>query len=391
MKRWTRGVLAVAVPVGLVLVLKIYVADVYRVDSGSMEPTIHGPNQGAELVLVRYDADPGLARHDLVVLLRPHEREPIVKRVVGLPGEEIQIRGGDLVVDGKKLGPREPRPPPVLIFDSDDHPLGQLFELGGGWKGGSAGPPGSAAVLAVESGAAAQASWRGELNDDYLDPAGQRVPGRQAVGDAVIECRLAMTGTRRGGRCTLSLSEEDDLFELHVEPRAGGHSKLALTRRAEDQRDVALAHATLSLGEEAVLRFANVDDTLTVDANGERVLEVTGLDNRPLVDASDTRLRHRRPRIALTSVDLELEVRELRILRDLHYGEFGDIGVKDPVRLGNDEIFCLGDHSSESVDGRTFGAVRVDEVLGSPLAVLWPPSRARRLTAVEPPPSARPE
>jgi signal peptidase I len=382
MRRWSRWALAVAVPVGLVLVLKLYVADVYRVDSGSMEPTIHGPNEGAELVLVRYDADPELERNDLVVLLRPAERQPIVKRVVGLPGEELQIQNGDLVIDGKKLGPRDPRPPAILIFDSDDHPLAQHFELSGGWSQGSAGSAGSP-LLAVQGGAVAQASWRGELNDDYLDPSGARVPGRQPVGDAVIECRMTMVSTRRGGNCTLSLSEEGDLFELEIEPRAAGHCKLTLTRSGEGEREVELGSVTLSLGDAVSVRFANVDDALTVDANGKRVLEVAALDNRPLVGASDERLRHRRPRIALTSVALELEIQELRVLRDLFYGDFGDIGVKSPVRLGNGELFCLGDHSSESVDGRTFGPVRKEEVLGFPLAVLWPPSHARRLQAVE--------
>ena len=379
MTRWTRLGLVLLVPAGLVMVLKVYVADVYRVDSGSMEPTIHGLTEGGELVLVRYDREPELARHDLVVLLRASEREPIVKRVVGLPGEELQVQGGDLLVDGQKLGPRQPRPAAIPIYESSLHPIAEHFELSGGWVAGESG------VLSAQGGAA-QASWRSELNDDYLDPAGVRVPGRQAVGDAVLECRLKLDPTRSGGHCTLSLTEEGDLFELKVEPRAAGHTRLSLTRRDEGGRDEQLGKAAISLGEVATLRFANVDDALTVDANGARVLEVAGVANRPLVNAADPRLRHRRPRVTLTTLDLALEVEELRILRDLHYGEFGDIGVQKPVRLGNGEYFCLGDHSSESVDGRTFGPVQQAEILGLPEAVVWPLSRARQLQAVAVPP-----
>jgi signal peptidase I len=377
--RWTRLGLALLVPAGLVLLLKVYVADVYRVDSGSMEPTIHGLAEGGELVLVRYDRDPELARHDLVVLLREGEREPIVKRVVGLPGEEIQLRGGDLLVDGQKLGPRAPRPPAVPVFDSRLHSVAEHFELGGGWQ---ADP--QAALSAP--GSDARAIWRFELGDDYVDADGARVPGREPVGDAVVECRMGLGSSPIGARCSLTLSEEGDLFELRIEPRAAGHTRLSLLRGGGGDREELLGKAAISLGHEAALRFANVDDVLTVDVDGQRVLEIAGVGNRPLLDAPDPGLRHRRPRFALATSGVQLVVRELRLLRDLHYGEFGDIGVRGPVRLGNGEYFCLGDHSSESVDGRTFGPVARSEILGRPLAVVWPFSRARRLGALVSPP-----
>jgi signal peptidase I len=387
MTRLSRLGLVLLAPAALVLVLKVYVADVYRVDSGSMEPTIHGPAEGAELVLVHYDRDPELARHDLVVLLRAGEREPIVKRVVGLPGEELQIQAGDLVVDGKKLDPRAPRPAAIPIYDSDLHPVTEHFELRGEWD---AGDVGSEAVLAARC-TTAQASWRFDLTDDYIDPSGERVPGRQPVGDGVLECRLRLGQSPIGARCTLALSEEGDLFELRIEPRAAGHTRLTLARLDEGGREDLLGKAAISVGEETTLRFANVDDALTVDVNGLRALEMSGVSNRPLLDSADPRLRHRRPRVSLTTAGIDLEVRELRILRDLHYGEFGDIGVQKPVRLGSGEYFCLGDNSSESVDGRTFGSVQAEEVHGFPLAVIWPFSRARWLEAVDPPRTLAPE
>jgi hypothetical protein len=80
----------------------------------------------------------------------------------------------------------------------------------------------------------------------------------------------------------------------------------------------------------------------------------------------------------------------VRVLRDLHYTPFGDIGVLAPVNLAGDEYFCLGDSSSESVDGRTFGPVAAGEVLGIPLAVVWPLDRARRLRPTVPPPPLAP-
>ena len=44
-------------------------------------------------------------RGQIVVLQRPDDREsdPLIKRVVGLPGETVEIREGEVFVDGRKL------------------------------------------------------------------------------------------------------------------------------------------------------------------------------------------------------------------------------------------------------------------------------------------------
>jgi len=372
-------------PVLLVLVFKVFVADVYRVDSGSMEPTIHGAVEDGELVLVRYAHDPELERFDLAVLLRDGEREPIVKRVVGLPGEEVLIRDGDLVIDGAKLGPRSPRPAPVPIFDSGLHAMEEHFEFTGDWD-----PPGDAALAA--SWAPAQACWRFGVHDDHLDPEGRRVPGRNPVGDLILECALrfptpgspADPGRRdpvAGGLLALSLSEEGDLFELRLEPRPDGPVELSLVRRGPGSGEARLGYVEtrFDADRETLVRFSNIDDVLAAEIDGRRLLEVPYASNTPLVGAPDPRLRHRRPRVCVTAVRVAVRIGRLRILRDLHYTEFGDIGVLGPVNLGEDEYFCLGDHSGESVDGRTFGPVAGSEVLGIPLAVVWPPRRARLL------------
>jgi signal peptidase I len=100
----------------VLVVLRTTVADVYRVGSGSMRPTIFGgpdPRTGEvqdERLLVRFGGADDLARFDLAVVRREPE-PPIVKRVAGLPGESVAVVGGDLFVDGARL-PLEPTPRP---------------------------------------------------------------------------------------------------------------------------------------------------------------------------------------------------------------------------------------------------------------------------------------
>ncbi len=46
-----------------------------------------------------------------------------------------------------------------------------------------------------------------------------------------------------------------------------------------------------------------------------------------------------------------------------------------PTLLGPGEWFLLGDHRGKSLDSRTFGPVRLDDLIGPATYVLWPLSR----------------
>ena len=118
-RRWMKRLIwTVAGLLGLALFVRVFVVGLYYVDSGSMEPTVHGAPKGGEYLAVRYGGARDLERFDLVVLLPGGgESEARIKRLVGLPGESLILRGGNLWIDGQLLAPNEPRPPLVPCFD----------------------------------------------------------------------------------------------------------------------------------------------------------------------------------------------------------------------------------------------------------------------------------
>ncbi len=116
--RWLRDPL---IAVGLVFVATSAIAEPFYVPSGSMEPTLAIGDAlvaakypyGYSQYSVRWGLAPDVkgrlfghmpARGDVVVFHPPsHAREVWVKRVIGLPGDRIQMKAGRLVINGKML------------------------------------------------------------------------------------------------------------------------------------------------------------------------------------------------------------------------------------------------------------------------------------------------
>ncbi len=114
-------VLTIAIAIGVVLAIKAWVVNPYRIPSSSMEPTLHCAEPGAgcraslsDRVLanrfIYHFKDPG--RGDVVVFKTPPAASrcefglgggTFVKRIVGLPGEKIREQNGFVFIDGERL------------------------------------------------------------------------------------------------------------------------------------------------------------------------------------------------------------------------------------------------------------------------------------------------
>lgn len=111
-------VLTIALAVVAVLVVKVEVANPYRIPSASMEPTLHcarpGPGCQAHFSdrvvanrFIYHFRDP--RRGEIVVFHTPDsahvcgETGTFVKRIIGLPREVVSERDGTMYVDGRRL------------------------------------------------------------------------------------------------------------------------------------------------------------------------------------------------------------------------------------------------------------------------------------------------
>jgi signal peptidase I len=143
-RRWRTvidWVLTLVVAVAVVLALKAWVVNPYRIPSSSMEPTLHCARPGAECEASSSDRilanrfiyhfrDP--KRKEIAVFNPPARAKVLcpggggvyVKRIIGLPGDRWEERKGYIYIDGKRLD--EPYVEPTRR-DTQTHTLADLL------------------------------------------------------------------------------------------------------------------------------------------------------------------------------------------------------------------------------------------------------------------------
>ena len=139
--RLLRIAVVVVIAAAAALVLRTYVVSPYYVPSQSMEPTLRGcPHCDDDRILVDKISYRLHAPHrtDIVVFHAPpslRKSDPVlVKRVIGLPGERLTLRGGRVLIDGRPLA--EPyvrhgcRTTPETSRSSWTVPSGDVFVMG---------------------------------------------------------------------------------------------------------------------------------------------------------------------------------------------------------------------------------------------------------------------
>lgn len=365
---------------------KLFLGDVYHVESSSMEPTIHGCD-GGEWILVRYSSAPP-PRGEIVVARVEREPAPVVKRVLGLPHERVQVAGGDVIVDGRVVPAAEARTPLITAFDQrrDDvarrfvlrpAPAGPWSQQAGAWR-----VAGSGLAARDDAGLARYAE---RLDDSYPEPDGSRAAGETGANDAELEVELwaeAAQGTAR-----FLLSERGDRFELALSFAAGARATAVISRSSAGAAWSELARAEFPCAPATWLRvrFSNRDDELCAVLAGlpaaANPLCVRYARNEFHPGDQQRQGLHIGARAEFGGDGGDFRFRGLVLRRDVVYTARGERGTQAVCELGMDEYFLLGDNSARSRDSREWGPVRREALLGRATHVVWPPGRWRSLGA----------
>ncbi len=331
------------------------------VAGSSMAPALRG---GDHLWIDRTRFDTRRPRRGEVAVLRnPHDGSQLcVKRIVGLPGETVELVTGDVWIDGR----------PWVKTLAQQRAVRQLVHR--------------EAKQSLRWQAEASKNWRWNEDAWRLDPDqenqwhwlryahhnGQPITDDVAhnlglsrrlnvVGDFSLSAMLQVRGSGR-----LGLEVNDGRQTLRV-VLAMPEGKLSLTADQRPLRTTLLSPESLrELARGAVLvELSNFDRQLLL-AIGSRV-EV----RHPLNDGSPPPGTSRP--FAVGAAGLQIELGRLTVYRDIFYSQNAVGEVHDAesavLRLGDDEYYLLGDNSPISLDSRGWGGVSGRLLLGRPLGV----------------------
>lgn len=133
MTRWRDYILILALAISLALIVRSYLVTAYKVPTGSMQPTLkpgdfifasriaYGIQVPFRTSVLNYSLpEPG----DLVIFSYPqHPEVTYVKRVVGLPGDRVQLVKGRLVIN------EIPAEYEIIADQPHDNPNAELFDI----------------------------------------------------------------------------------------------------------------------------------------------------------------------------------------------------------------------------------------------------------------------
>ena len=121
-------VMVIVCALGMAFVLRTFVFEPVSVDGRSMMNTLQDREY---MIATKFDyltGDP--QRFDIVICHYPGRTENFVKRVIGLPGETIELRDGELYVNGEFVAQNFDRTPSTRDYGPYTVPADHYFVMG---------------------------------------------------------------------------------------------------------------------------------------------------------------------------------------------------------------------------------------------------------------------
>jgi signal peptidase I len=341
---------------------------------------------------------------DIVVFKDP--RDPatnLIKRLLGRPGETVEIIDGDVYIDGR-ISRKPLRVQNELwmpVYDNDYQPARPREGLFNGHSWQQPFKNVANSKWETDKGSDAQfrlASHTGEIHTLIYDSSiGNGFRATYAYNDvrgydhmpycSDLMVRFYAASGELDGIIGISLSKYQTCYKAWVD-----YSGEMVIAKISEGEETVLDSKTIemwALGKPALVKFANVDHQLIFEFGSERLVYDLGR------SADDAGLRKTdvEPQVKIFGSG-QLALSHISIFRDVHYtarkfadsGDFGRAIEGNPLTLRKDEFFVLGDNSPNSEDGRwwvqvgrgnnnTFyrkGIVPRDYLVGKAMLVYWP-------------------
>jgi len=379
----------------------------YYLSAGTVMPVANG-DRILVLKCIYQFFDP--KRWDIIVFKNPDDpSENYIKRLIGLPGEKVEIIDGDVYIHGRiRRKPFKVQDELWMpVYDNDYQPVrpregsfnGHLWQQpfrndpDSGWIVGDKENP----TLFQLDSPSDQIDWL-----SYDTSLGNDFTVTYAYNDAEINTyntycsdlmvRLFVRSAAPEGRIGIALSKYETVYRAWVDFKG----EMIIEKTEKDKGAVELKRKSVSaLGGPAIrnptlVKFVNVDHQLIFEFGREKL--VYDLGQSP--EAAGPREIDIEPQVKIFGAG-KLTLSHVAIFRDIHYTRYRLGDNHQPGRategnaylLGEDEFLVLGDNSPNSEDSRWWarkgigtngqlvyreGVVPRDYLVGKALFVYWP-------------------
>ena len=326
---------------------------------------------------------------DVIVFKYPMKPElNYIKRLVGLPGQAVEVRDGDVYIDGGVLRKTDKAQKSLWIPVSDTDYWDQ--NNGSKWRPSPLGPDKLWSWEAMPLVFTPRGDDMAYLVYHHLDARGRRQAIRDLYGydnpssrgstradegsdvaDLDLVADLEIDGP---GTVEIVLEAFGDTFRFQLPSEGTG-------RRAQIVRGgtgLVIAKGTLEplpVGRRVRIEAANVDHKLILKVDGRRLIdpataEGVTAEGDPVYDPVVARHKLYTGRfpsnVTLGAAGAKVTVRRLRVNRDVYYtsrmnGQVAGHAVGTPYHLGEGEFFVLGDNSPRSLDGRWWDVNHIED------------------------------
>ena len=314
-----------------------------------------------------------------VVVFRFNSQRNYIKRLVGLPGESVQIVNGDIHIDGQV----EVKPPEVQehlwipVHDSSILEEGlepPAWSQDKGWTRYTAESADTPEKTAGGWGFNLPAA-SGELR--YVRPVlnfygyngSYRGKEPAPIRDLKVEARVRAVPTNTGpASVALEIDNSPSTYRWEI-PFSGKTSKLQILKsESQEEAEPEEIDFVLSGDRETVLSMEVVDRTIRLFANQQLVHEEALAESELLAGLKSARGQTIRLRMSHCGG----YVQQVKIFRDLHWTGNGNYAVTGPFGIDQGRYFVLGDNSPSSLDSRYWGSFSRSNLLGRGFVIFWP-------------------